>query len=145
MRVTYFGRVTAILAIGLGATTSIEIEEGTPSTDQYTDKTAMAQIGSWATPTFPLESDLETILAQTEAQALQKYTRLSDKNVEQFYAQLSALVAKLGVQKHATSVDVRKRAKKLLTQPVLNQVFWKVHVIDKSFRMPVKPKTWGGK
>lgn len=42
-------------------------------------------------------------------------------------------------------MDVRKRAKKLLTQPVLNQVFWKVHVIDKSFRMPVKPKTWGGK
>ena len=145
MRVSLFAKVTAILAMGLGATTSIEIEEGTPSTDQYTDKTAMAQIGSWATPTFSLESDLETILAQTEAQALQKYTRLSDKNVEQFYAQLGALVAKLGVQEHATSVDVRQRAKRLLTQQELNQVFWKVHVIDKTFRMPVKPKAWGGK
>ena len=42
MRATFFTKVTAILAMGLGATTSIEIAGGAPSTDYLTDKTVMA-------------------------------------------------------------------------------------------------------
>ena len=70
MRVSLFGKVTAILAMGLGAATPIEIAGGAPSTDQYTDKTAMAQIDSWATPSSSLVAEYDSSLAQTQAGAL---------------------------------------------------------------------------
>ena len=54
MRVSLYAKVTAILAMGLGATTSIEITNGTSSIDEHGDKTAMAQICSWATPSSSL-------------------------------------------------------------------------------------------
>ena len=69
MRVTFFTKVTAILAMGLGATTPIEIAGDALSTDYQADKTAMAQIGSWATPSS-LMSEYESSLAQTKASAL---------------------------------------------------------------------------
>ena len=70
MRVALFTKVTAILAMGLSATTSIEITAGALSTGEHVDKTAMAQIGSWATPSSSLEAVFESSLAQTEAGAL---------------------------------------------------------------------------
>ena len=50
MRVALYTKVTAVMAMGLSATTSIEITAGALSTGEHVDKTAMAQIGSWATP-----------------------------------------------------------------------------------------------
>ena len=91
MRVSLFAKVTAILAMGLGATTSIEITNGASSFGEYSDKTAMAQISSWATPPSVV-GEYESSLAQTEAGAL-GYKKV---NTKKFFDILLALCKIIG-------------------------------------------------
>ena len=132
MRVSFFTKVTAMLAMGLGTTTSIDMADGAPSTDYQADKTAMAQIGSWATHSSSLVSEYESSLTQTETSAQMKYKKnLSPENTKQFFAFLHALCKIVGKESYVTN---KANAKLLINSRAFKDVMWKVSVIDSEYK-----------